>query len=175
MTDLERKFVQGEGWKTVPDDSGGSQPGASIVRGPFEIAFDDAGLNDGIEFFTPTVGDILLDAWIEIDTAWDQTAKGQIGTFDGSTFGIIYELADVTIADTDQHGYGAGLLMNENSPAASSNDASAVYRIVPGKFIAATPLKVCVSADGAAGGADPGASEGVARVYIITSTPVAFA
>ena len=44
----------------------------ATVRG-FDFAYNTPNILTGATLYTPTIGDILLDAWIEIDTAWDGT------------------------------------------------------------------------------------------------------
>lgn len=157
----------------------GSQPGAAIVRGPFEFAFDDAGLEDGLAFYTPTVGDVLLDAWIEVDTLFDGTNPlADIGTGVGSTTGLFGEAGsrpDLSGADSDGSA-GEGVLVNLNtnfplSVAAVLN--ASTYRLAPAKFISANPLKVWVSQNGQIGGTAIGGAAGSARVFIVTATPLA--
>jgi hypothetical protein len=58
-----------------------------VVR-KFPFTFDTAGILTGAALYTPTVGDILMDAWIEIDTAWDGTTPlGDFGMFTGGVTG----------------------------------------------------------------------------------------
>lgn len=183
--DLERQYTTSVGWQTV---EGGSQSGAPRVLGPFPFAFDDAGLNDGIEFYTPTVDDILLDAWIEIDEAWDGTTPlGDIGFFDtqyGGFYGSFYASVLMSLSDFENP---AGLLVGQDHP----DDSSAVgtvtlsalnynastfgayrfTRTAPAKFSSGAPLKFVVSVDGGAGSAAPGASQGSCGVYLIVVTP----
>lgn len=156
-------------WQQV--GNGGSQPGAAIVRGPFPFAYNTPGLADGYAFYTPTIGDILLDAWVEIDTAWDgAAANGDLGTAVGASAGLLsanLAIFDVTSVDSDGF-YGEGVLMGSCRHLAGGSD-----RTTPARFVAANPLKVWVSQDGLAGGDAPGASQGAARIYIVTATPAA--
>lgn len=171
-------------WEVKPDGtqvalgSGGSQPGVLVVRGPFAFAYNTAGLAAGVAFYTPTIGDILHDVWVEIDTAWNGTTpKCDVGTFVGRTSGLFSfagGVIDMTAADGD-HG-GTGLLVGTgaapNGEAAGSGFAG--IRGVPALVVAANPLKVAVSEDGTAGGTDPGASQGAGKTYVVTSTPTPF-
>lgn len=69
------------------DDGGGGAAGSAIVR-KFPFAFDTPNLLTGATLYTPTVGDFLLDAWVEIDTPWDGTPPiGDIGAFVGTNQG----------------------------------------------------------------------------------------
>ena len=90
-------------------------PGAPIVR-KFPFAFDTPDILTGAALYTPTVDDILIDAWIEIDTAWDGTTPfGDFGTFGGGAgnLGFLRGLSnfavDMTQAD-DATDPGAGFL-----------------------------------------------------------------
>src|SRR5271156_4709185 len=54
----------------------------------FPFIYSDAGLSTGLSLYTPTIGDILYDAWIEVDTAWDGTTPtAEIGSFVGTVVG----------------------------------------------------------------------------------------
>jgi hypothetical protein len=58
---------------TIAPPPGGASPSIRVL-GPFPIAFDSPGISTGgYEFYTPAAGDLLLDAWFSIDTAWDGT------------------------------------------------------------------------------------------------------
>jgi hypothetical protein len=95
----------------VPPSStptGGSQPGVAVYR-KFPITFDMPDLAAGVVLWTPAVDDILVDAWFQIDTAWDGTTpSGDIGDFgdDGSN-GLFWnasnapgdDAVDMTLAD----------------------------------------------------------------------------
>lgn len=152
-------------------------PDGPVVRGPFSFTFDTPGLEDGIEFYTPTVGDLLIDVVVFVDTAFDGTTpKGSVGTGVASNEGIFglsigYEIVLSTAANEQ---YGTGLLTgdNYNDWAAVSGNSGAYGG--PGLFTAADPLKVWASQDGLKGGAAVGGTTGAARVFIVTATPVAF-
>ena len=158
-----------------------------VVRGPFTFHYDTPGLENGLPFFTPTIGDILLDAWFEVDVAFNggSGALADIGTAVGSAFGLWfgsnYGIFDITSADGDgaRNGGGTfntGLLQNLNGNISSLAGLNAVnaVRVVPGKFLTADPWKVWVSTNGQAGGGPVGGSAGTASVYIVTATPVPF-
>lgn len=73
----------------------------------FPFAFDTPGLLTGYEVHTPAVGDILLDAWVEIDEAWDGTTpSADVGTFTAGHTGWFNTLSggadsvDLTQADS---------------------------------------------------------------------------
>lgn len=166
---------------------GGATPGAAIVRGPFAFDYTQAAaLANGVQVFVPTVGDILLDAWVEIDTAFDGTTPAaDVSQFGGTTtgwFGSILNAIDLTHADITAN-FGTGILTGtgSGSPAGSLVDMGAngtTYgnpkRYVPAKFTAANPVLLAVSQNGTKGGTAIDSTVGAGKVYIVTSTPVAF-
>src|ERR1700674_2452447 len=78
--------------------AGAREPGAAIVR-KFPFAFNDAGLAAGKTIYVPTVNDVLLDAWVQVDTAWDgATPRCDIGTFSGSTAGLYGQLISLPLS-----------------------------------------------------------------------------
>jgi hypothetical protein len=156
----------------------------------------------GVSVYTPTVGDVLIDAWIEIGTAWDGTTPlGDIGTFTGGDYGIWQNLATqpLPMSGADIAGGALGLLSGTHlsdlaqmalvagisaddgngllvaAGAAINLSPTAVsggFRPLPAKFTTADPIKVCVSQDGTNDGADPASTHGAAVLYLITATPV---
>src|ERR1700741_1647863 len=132
--------------------------GILIVRA-FPFAFDTPDLLTGVALYTPTVGDILLDAWIEVFEAWDGTTpKGDLGTFTGGRFGVWSNgNAPLDLTQVDDTSVDNGLLNqvvgsgNQNMPLSSLNavaGGSNLNRMVPAKFITTDPIKVVVSRDG---------------------------
>src|SRR5208282_3596119 len=80
-------------------------PNGSVVHS-FPFAYNTEGLATGYEVgYVPAVGDILLDAWIEIDSPWNgATPKGDLGSFVGGSAGILSNLSgvvDMTVADAE--------------------------------------------------------------------------
>lgn len=159
-------------------DSGSSvQAGAPVVRA-FPFAFDSPNILTGHAVYTPTVGDILLDAWIEIDTAWNGTTPlGDFGEFVGTAQGLFAggngPTGLTTMSGPDTNLVGVGYLAGNNgeSLAALSAAGSAGFRVAPGKFTTVDPIKVVVSQDGTNTGADPGSTQGSAVLYLVTATP----
>lgn len=168
---------------TVPLSSGGGS--GSVVR-KFPFSFNTPNLEIGAPLYTPTVGDILLDAWIEIIVPWNGTTpQGDVGTFIVTPGGGFFSFrntapfaVDMTIADFDGT---SGVLMSgvQNSGGGLNTIASlmsvslsAQLRVVPAKFIAPNPIKICVSQTGLNDGSDPGATQGAASLYLVTATPV---
>lgn len=163
---------------------GGGGAGNVIVR-KFPFAFNTPSILTGATLYTPTVGDVLLNAWIEIVTVWNGTTpQADIGTFVGVSFGLFGENNKALPLDAavDSDGAGTGVLIQGSNyttggltDLATNNIeiASAVNsaRIAPAKFTAANPMKVCVSQDGTNTGADPGSTTGAGVVYLVTCTP----
>lgn len=193
--ELEPGLVQladGTIWLVNPDGSltqvtGGGSPGAARVLGPFPFAFDTPDIENGVAFYTPTIGDILLDAWIEVDTAFDGTTPmADIGDFSNDSGWFAGDNYPVDIAVPDDFSafdYGGSTLLSQGvaSPSHASSlslmqvqaPGSFTYlqRGVPGKFAAANPIKVVVSQDGKKGGTAVGGTAGAGAVYLVVATP----
>lgn len=129
------------------------------------------GAPTGVEFFTPTSDEVasgiwLLDAWFEIDTAWDGTSPGgDIGTYLFASEGLFvsHEVIDMTQADEDgaAYGYGgAGLLYNPhtNNTSLLVSAANQNIRLAPLRFTDVNPLRVKIMD----GFSDPGSTVGSA-------------
>jgi hypothetical protein len=151
---------------------GGSGGGAiTVVRFPF--AFDTAGLANGVTVYVPAINEVLLDGWIEIDTAWDGTSpQGDIGTGVTGVFGLYdaaHQAVDMTQADVDGGpgaSYGDGILQGQGfGPIAGINAGN--QRVLPGKIVATNPIKVWVTESGQIRGTDPGSSQGAAVVMLV--------
>lgn len=153
---------------------GGPVGGGTVIRA-FPFTFATPNLATGATMYVPTIGDILYDAWIEIDTAWNGTTPlGDMGDFTSNTgwFQVLNGAAlDMTTPDTE--GLGTGFLTSGlESGLMQSNIYHSATRLVPAKVDAATQIKVVVSNDGTSTGADPGATQGAAILYVMTGTPV---
>jgi len=190
---------QGNTGAQGPAGSGAS--GAAIVR-KFPFAFNTPNILTGHAVYTPTIGDVFLDAWFEIDTAWDGTTpQGDLSQFLGGKNAGIYSGAgggtpiDMTVANADATaGLGLAILIaNQTLHLATVDDLNngrLDYAVsgasvgwaplgvtngssyLPAKFTAAAPIKVVVSQDGTNTGADPGSTQGAAVLYLVTATPV---
>lgn len=133
----------------------------------------------GVQFYVPTIEDILLDAWIEVDTVWDGSSpKADIGRFrvpsdNDGLFAV--GIGPVTMTNAASENAMAGSLSTFQNPslviAAGYNGGGAP----PLRFTTADPLYVIVTSGGNRIQDDPGSSQGQARLYIVTATPVAFA
>ncbi len=151
----------------------GATEGFPVVRGPFAFTFATVGLAAGVTVYTPTIGDILLDAWISVLVAFDGTTpKADLGSGVAVNVGLFSGDAVIDLTVADAATYGTGLLTStENGLAAASGNSS--KRIVPSKFTSADPILVWASQNGQQGGTALDSAAGSAQVYIVTATPVA--
>lgn len=168
----------------VIDGGGATVEGVTVRRFPF--AFDTPGLLTGATVYTTTPGDILLNAWLEVDTPWNGTSPlGDFGQFVSSQGWLGSNVApkDMTHADTTAS-WGTGVLSEPSAAAPAPGDmltcfldsfgvgGGPYYRGVPAKFTVAQAIKVVVSQDGTDTGADPGSTQGSGVLYLVTATPV---
>lgn len=165
-------------WNTDAfDTGGGSTAGAARVLGPFPFAYNTAGLNDGIELWTPSVGDVLLDAWIHVTTAFDGTTpQGDIGWGDAA-IGIFNTVGNGTAALTPAVSTVNSQIQNQADVAASisssiatsyAGSTVAVWRFV---FVGSEPLLFWASQNGQRGGTAVGGTAGAGAVYLVVATP----
>ncbi len=169
---------------TVVERLDATPSGGVVVRGPYSFTFATPDLENGVVIYTPTVGDLLLDAWIEVTTAFDGTAPfADIGTFVGATKGLWGQINNDMAFDlrTQSDGTiaGAGVLILAGAFGSQGEQSLSVGGIaianseplVPARFTAANPLKLVVSQTGQQGGTPIGGAAGAANVYLITATP----
>jgi len=174
--------------RTATPSGGSVAAGTPIVRA-FPFTFDTPDLVTGHEVYTPTVGDLIFNAWVEIAEAWDGTTPTlDFGTFlDSGTgwLGTFFGAVDATIPDADasmvvgQSASGANAVTDLWANFEGTGDAALSAgrlalrkaRNLPGKFTTADPIKVCVSTDGTPAGSEPGATQGSAVLYVVTVTP----
>jgi hypothetical protein len=144
----------------------------------FPFTFDTPNLLTGAVLYTPTPGDILLNGWIEVNTAWDGTTPtADFGYADGaSAYGWLGDLAfgfcDMTQTEVTRHGLVTGQYPRPSGLDAHQNGVHA--RFVPGR-LTGDPISVWVSQDGENGfgpGVDPASTQGAAVLYLVTATPV---
>lgn len=195
---------------------GGGSAGSPIVR-KFPFAYNTPNILTGAALYTPTIGDILLDAWIEIDTVWDGTTPlgdvgdfmaGNLGYFASTVNGFIdppaIQMGPSNRRDNTTVSNSGLLIGSQVSSLATCLAVDAVWslllvppiaatptdllnfvswgpgggglyngtRNVPGKFITADPVKVCVSQDGTNTGASPGSTTGAAVLYLVVASPI---
>lgn len=159
------------------------KPGGPIVR-KFPFAHNTAGILTGAALYTPTIGDILLDAWFEIDTAWDGTTPfGDIGIGAAFGTGLVAGTMSEAIHMHEPDNVVQGIRIGQNTGPlsamfalanASTNDGGGAFvvsgaavnlsttpvsngnRVLPAKFVTADPVEVVVSQDGTNTGAASG-------------------
>lgn len=157
--------------------------GAPVVRA-FPFAFDSPGIltAGGCPLYVPDPGDLLLDAWIEIETVWDGTTPlGDIGLFGASKAGL-WATTDATLTLTTTPNMDDA--ESATATGLSSPNGSLLFRLgaftsstvpgglLPAKFVTVDAICVCVSQTGVPGGANPVSSQGKAILYLVTCTPV---
>ncbi len=181
---IVRELVDGV-WVTraANEGGGGSTAGAARVLGPFPFSHATAGLDTGMLLWTPAVGDVLLDAWVEVDTGFDGTTPlADIGTFIASNQGIWLwgdtSPVDLTAADTLTSIQSGDLLSSSTSSPANSlyaalvvHSAALTSRLLPAKFTTANPLLLVASQDGTKGGTALDSTVGAGAVYLVVATP----
>ncbi len=151
--------------------------GESVLHGPFTFNYDDAGLNDGIAFYTPVIGEVLLDYGVLIDEAFDGTTpRVDMGTAVGTTYGLFANSSGYQnlSGSVDNENAGEGMLVNSQGgpfdmTGLVGSNGGGRTSLIP--IIAANPIKLWVSQDGQAGGAASGGTQGILRVFIVTAIP----
>lgn len=138
-------------------------PPGPVVR-KFTFAYNTAGLTSGISVYTPAVGEILLDAFVSVATAWNAAAVAGVGTFTG-TAGLPGTDWNLQTADTSNYGAGQRSSPGSNVSMFGNQGNHWVCTI-------ANPLKLVVSLTGAKDAAASAATAGAATLYLITATPV---
>lgn len=177
---------------------GGTPAGVSIVRA-FPFAFDTPDLLTGAALYTPTPGDILLDAWIAITEAWDGTTplgdfgsftnvSGFLGTVLGATgcvmmdvaydtdadFGWLVAPGNTTLRDVGTLVSALQVLRTQDGTNPVGMQFAASVSASCGRYfgkLTGDPIKVCVSQDGTNTGDDPASTQGAATLFLVTATP----
>lgn len=171
----------------VPASSrGASSTGATTLHGPFAFAYNTAGILAGLTVYTPTAGDWLLDAWIDVTVAFNGTTPfADIGNFNNGTSKGLFAQYVSGASGVDLSGAGNVVtgsahlrsISNNGSrviPSLDSVQASAAFTssgsqsaYFPVQFITADPLLLCVSTTGKTGGSAIGGSAGAASLYLL--------
>lgn len=181
MTDLPniRDLVLHDGDIDLDDVGGGSTAGAARVIA-FPFAHDTAGLNAGVTVWTPAVGDVLLDAWVAVETAFNGTTpQADIGTFVNSTQGLVgYAdgtgiFLDSAAAESQGDGVlvGQGFAQSMSSVYIGALGGTANMLAWQATFSSTNPLKLVVSQDARAGGDPIGGTTGAGTLYLAVATP----
>lgn len=146
-----------------------------VVR--YDFAHGDVGLNNGVEVYTPVVGDVLLDAWLYITTAFNGTTPLlDIGTFVDDTAGLFawnhgdgIDIADIDAADSRGDGMRlSGNLFRSLSGVAIASVAGTVWQV---EFTEDNPLKLVVSQNGQKGGTAIGGTTGAGSLFLQIAHP----
>lgn len=203
--------LAGTGSGTSPSTPGSGGSGSPPPH-RFPFTFDMPNLHSGVvvEFedgYTPVVGDLLMNAWFEIETGWDGTTPaadvgqmlGGYGWFgnlftgavniavgsedvdygtgtDGLLVGVRQSLAEAAVFTEVQIYLQLNAIPPTQLPLVNQLETSESvlfpsYERLPGRFTNTNPIKVVVSQTGKTDGADPGATQGSAVLYVVTATP----
>lgn len=164
---------------------GGPSGQGNVVVRHFPFAYNSAGISTpsgaipGFAIYTPTIGDILLDAWWEIDTAWNGTTPTFALSADFASGSMSGNQGD--LAKADSGAYYWSTLLTQGSGTTLSSDilgqqgipaGAQTERGLPAKFLTADPLKIIIGQSGVGPTAlDPGATQGAGILYLVTATP----
>lgn len=182
--DSSLEVVTVEGVQGRVAGGGGSSAGAvRTIMVPFTFA-DAADLANGIETgYTPAVGDVLLDAWFGLDTAFNANpTMADIGTFTGGhgSFGLFANSGPVpdlhNDADIAPDGNDGVLYVQTSRALSSGVIQEAAGGNCPSwqiRFTAADPLLLVVSQDGTIGGTPTAATAGAGVLFLVVSSPAA--
>ena len=165
---------------------------------PFPFAYNTPNILTGAPLYVPVVGELLMDAWLEVDAAWDGTTPlGDFGTFSATNYGILGNalIGPLSMTRVDALIEGPDFLGGKNASLAQQLTAFAMPPLwqtgaglnpasilvvattgnitwrLPFKMVTANPIKICVSQDGTNTGADPGSTQGAGVLYLVTATP----
>lgn len=137
--------------------------GATILHETLEFDYTDAvALKAGMTLFTPEVGDILLDFWIDVVVQFDGTTpKAEFGTFVNTTQGILYQHGDVTdLSLAAMEDAGDGVVIEYTNTYTWQNGG--VIR-----FTATNPLKLVATQTGATDGTQLDSTVGEATAHAL--------
>lgn len=172
--------VQANGTLAPAAGGGGSSP---ILHVAFPFAFNTPGLVTGVSItgWTPAVGDVILDGWPEVTTAWDGTTPfadvflNGADPVSGGLFSLLvageagYPLCDMTVANTPTSP-GCGLVASGNWRLLSGMAGTAPTFTLPGTLDSGAgsgPAKLYLNTTGKPGGSDPGAAQGAAIMHLL--------
>lgn len=184
---------------TAADFNSGGGGGGNVTVHKAPFAYNLTGLSTGVaapfdDSYVPAVGDLLLNAWIEIDTAWNGTTpKGDVGcdfTDGNGWFGNSWDVLDMTVVDvggssswlgdaalieqggvTGSYAGNPSSLINSVLSSFFTGTTQPAPRYLPATFVAATAIQIVVSENGTLTGGSPGATQGAAILYVATATP----
>lgn len=153
-----------------------NQPGGGSQPLTFPLAFDDAGLSDGVVKWTPSVDTWIRGAWFHTTVAWDGTTPlldfGAVADGKGlyaavSQGGLAADATQIWQPAGDAPSFivaggGSSQLVLSYVADPYNGGAFPLPILVP----AGTPVAVWCSQDGIPGGADPGAAQGTSALVI---------
>lgn len=146
-----------------------SIPGVVTTR-KIPFTFNTPGILAGAPLYIPTVGDILLDGWVEVDTAWNGTTPKwdfSQDPVDGGWLGFAAGPLSLTTADI----MSGGALVSSAHATAAFISGNAGDRCPPLKFTSVNPVKLWVTSTGYVGGGDPGSTQGSGVLHLMRVTP----
>lgn len=165
------------------------QLGVPVVYG-FHFAYNTPNLLTGAFLYQPALGDVMIEAWVEIDTAWNGTTpKLDVGTFSygdttgwwatqGSAVPLLASRADGGQLDEifNTQTYSSPTVTPSSRLSDITNFSmttlNARQRRLPASVYDDTQsIKVCVSQDGSTTGANPGSTQGSGIIYMMWVTP----
>lgn len=152
----------------------------------YSFAHDTPDLDLGVDFYTPTINDLLLDFWFETTTAWNGTTpSGDIGSaemFSNEGIGLVRYISGsvpVDLTDEDDSATFGNLLRGLgraqggiNSMLYVAGDGTRPRRAIPAKFVTEDPLQIVVSQDGSKDSSPSGSTIGESTVCLLIATPV---
>lgn len=155
----------------------------------FPITYTTNNLATGYTLYTPRAGDVLIDAWIEVQQAWNGTTPiGDLGIFVTPTGGWYRALALAGVDMTVQQTAGVEGLYSDlltlaqlaTNPAIEDIDggsftsdppANVGLPRFPSPFATLDPIKMVVSTDGTPTGVNPTATQGQAVAKLLIANP----
>ena len=142
-----------------------SSPGG-LTHVKFPFTFATPGLNNGVPIgYSPNVGDILVDSWMEVDTVFNGTTPladcGQVLAAGWRSFvGSPYSL-------TTRDNVNNGLSMSGATQSLAGNGAVGIDRTAPAAFTTANPVFLWASQSGLQAGLAIGGTAGAAILHIL--------
>lgn len=140
--------------------------------------YTHAQLNAGVEIYIPSINDIIVDIAVDVTTAFNTTAKADIGTFVDTNTGICKasrydDVIYLEYAGTSIGGTGVKYRAGQNSNHGISNIAAAIGYGVDkdphsGTFLITTatnPIKIAISQTGLANDTPITSTTGSLTVY----------
>lgn len=127
------------------DFKGGGGGGVTVVK--FDFSFNTPGLAQGIDIYTPEVGDVLYNLWFDVRTPFDGTTPKADAAVAALTYGLVGSVsAAYNLAGSP--GETNGIANDNRSGQASLIGLAGTNRIAPGRFITTDPLKLFANQDG---------------------------